>query len=97
MSKQAWMLFASASGLTFTETTDFRAATFRADPFQAREIHLRLHVPLGPQEHAEICAIVHLGAALYADVDMVEVCLQGMRQKMMLRIQEHEAQRAAGK
>ena len=92
MSKQAWMLFASASGLMFTETMDFRAGAF-----QAREIHLRLHVPLGPQEHAEICAIVHLSAVLYTEVDVVEVRLQGMRQKMMLRLQEREAQSAAGK
>ena len=83
MTKQAWMLFASASGLKFTETTDFR--------FQKSEIHLRLHVPLGPKEYAEICSLVLLSAALHAEADVVEVCLQGMRQKMMLRIQEWTA------
>ena len=92
MTKQAWMLFASASGLMFTETMDFRAGAF-----QPREIHLRLHVPLGPQEHAEICSIVSLGTALYAEVDMVEVCLAGMRQKMMLHLQEREAKANAEK
>ena len=92
MTKQAWMLFASASGLMYTETTDFRAGAF-----QSREIHLRLHVPLGPQEHAEICSIVNLRAALYTEVDVVEVCLEGMRRKMMLHLQEREAKAAAAK
>lgn len=76
----------------YTETTDFRAGAF-----QAHEIHLRLHVPLGPQEHAEIRSIVHLSAALYAEVDAVEVCLEGMRRKMMLHLQEREAKAAADK